>query len=98
MKKSSMEPSNETIQEIKNILEKEHGREFTWEEATKAAWDLANLAQIALELATEEYRRQKILEQFPKGFHLDVTGYSCLICGDSASEENSWFDKYGLKC
>jgi hypothetical protein len=38
------------------------------------------------------------LEEFPKGFHLDGIGYTCAICGGSASNENSWFDKYGIKC
>jgi hypothetical protein len=93
-----MEPSDEHIQETKNLLEKEHGREFTWEEARKAVWDLQTLARIAIEMATEEFRRQKLLKESPKGFHFDRTGYSCQICGDSASEENSWYDKYGLKC
>ena len=93
-----MEHSDKEIQEIKNILEKEHGREFSWEEATKAARDMRNLVRIILEFTKEEFRRKKMLEQYPKGFHLDLAGYSCLICGGSASKENSWYDKYGLKC
>lgn len=93
-----MEPSDKSIQEIKKILEEQHGREFTWEEARKAAWDAHTLVQIAIRVGEEQYRRQKLLEKSPKGFHLDRTGYSCMICGHSASGENSWFDKYGLKC
>lgn len=93
-----METSSKHIQEIKNFLEKEHLREFSWEEATKIERDLTCLAQLALEVAMEEHRRQKMLEQSPKGFHLDVTGYNCNICDGSASKENSWYDKYGLKC
>lgn len=38
-----------------------------------------------------------MFEESPKGFHLDRTG-TCLICGESTSNEKSWFDKYGLKC
>ena len=93
-----MEHTNEDIQEIKNVLEKEHGREFSWEEANKAASDMRTLARIIFEVATEELRRENMLEQYPKGFHLDRVGYCCLICGRSASKENSWYDKYGLKC
>lgn len=85
------------IQNIKDILEKEHGREFTWEEATKAMRDIENLARIAFNIATEELKRQERLKEFPKGFHLN-NGGPCLICGNRTSEENSWFDKYGLKC
>lgn len=35
-----MEISSKHIQEIKNFLEKEHGREFSCEEATKIERDL----------------------------------------------------------
>lgn len=93
-----MEPSTQQIQEIKGILEKEHGREFTWEEATKAAWDMHNLARICIEMAEEEFRRQELLKESPKGFYFDRKGYTCLLCGHSASGEDSWYDKYGLKC
>ncbi len=55
-------------------------------------------AWIAFEIAEEELRRQKILKESPKGFHLDRNGYTCPICRSSASEENSWYDQYGLKC
>jgi hypothetical protein len=92
-----MEPSDEKIQEIKALLEKQHGREFSWEEATKAAWDIQSLARILLDAAIEEAKRKKMLEEFPKGFHLDRRG-TCLICGESTSNEKSWYDKYGLKC
>jgi hypothetical protein len=93
-----MEHSDKDIQEIKNILEKKHGKEFSWEEASKAASDIRNFVGIIFELVTEECRREKMLEQYPKGFHFDLVGYSCLICGGPASKENSWYDKYGLKC
>ena len=93
-----MEHSDKEIQEIKNILEKKQGKECSWEEASKAARDIRNFAGIICELATEECRRRRMLEQHPKGFHFDLVGYSCLICGGPASKENSWYDKYGLKC
>lgn len=91
------EPKEKDIQNIKDILEKEHGREFTWEEATKAIWDLKNFARISYQLFAEETRRQDLLKENPKGFHLD-NGGSCSICSGVTSKENSWFDKYGLKC
>ena len=93
-----MEHSDKEIQNIKNILEKKQGKECSWEEASKAARDIRNFAGIICELATEECRRRRMLEQYPKGFHFDLVGYSCLICGGPASKENSWYDKYGLKC
>ncbi|MBS0424088.1 MAG: hypothetical protein JSR71_06615 [Proteobacteria bacterium] len=92
------EPAEKEIQEIKNHLEKSHGREFTWEEATKAAWDMRNLAQLFLKAGTEEYERQKKLKEFPKGFHLEGRSYTCSICNEINPGESSWYDKYGIKC
>jgi len=93
-----MEPSPKVIEALKKILEKDLEREFTWEEATKAARDMYILADIAIGLAKEEHRRQQKLKESPQGFHLDKEGYSCLICQHSAEGEDSWFDEYGLKC
>ena len=91
------EPSKETIQELKRIIEVQHGREFTWEEATKAAWDMRMFAQIALKVGKEEWERQEKLKEFPKGYELDAPG-NCHLCGKSVSEEKAWYDKYGIKC
>lgn len=92
-----MEPTTKQIQEIKEILEKDHGREFSWDEASKAAWDLNALVQIAFDLAVKECQKREKLKEFPNGYHLEGKG-TCLICGSIASEGNSWYDKYGLKC
>jgi hypothetical protein len=91
------EPSENEIQNIKNILEKEHCREFTTKEATKAIWDIRHFAEIMYKIVSEEMRRKDRLKENPKGFHLD-NGGNCSICSGSASKENSWFDRYGLKC
>ncbi len=92
-----MQLSQERIQELKGILEKEHGREFSWDEATEAGNTLIGLAELAISSFVEDQRRKKKLEESPKGFHLDGD-YRCFICGQSASREQSWFDKYGIKC
>jgi hypothetical protein len=89
--------SDKDIENIKKILEKEHNREFTWEEATKAMDDIKGLARIMYECASKEIRMQERLKENPKGFHLDDSG-QCSICGDFVSKENSWFDEYGIKC
>lgn len=93
-----MELSRERIQEMKNFLEKEHRREFSWEEASDAAYNMIRLAEVLLDAALDHQRRQKKLEESPKGFHLEGNGYICFICGQSASKEQSWYDKYGIKC
>ncbi len=93
-----MDFSDKDIQKIKDILEKEHGREFTWEEATKAMWSLQRFVEIASDIASEECRMQEMLKKHPKGFHFDQIGSCCKLCDKPTSNENSWFDKNGLKC
>lgn len=93
-----MELSKERIQEFKDILEKEKGEEVSWEEASEGAYNLARFAELIYDLEIKERRRKKKLEEFPKGFHLEGIGYSCSICGDSISNEETWYDKWGIKC
>jgi hypothetical protein len=90
--------STETIQEFKDILEKKARKEISWEEASEGAYRLAGLYDLLFKCAIEEERRQKRLEQFPKGFHLEGNGYTCAVCGRSVSNEETWYDKYGIKC
>ena len=90
--------SQKRIQEIKDILEKEHGREFTWDEATEAFRGIELYARVIFSMYQEDCRRKELLKGNPKGFHFDRKGYCCTICQDSAFGENSWYDKYGLKC
>ncbi len=89
--------SEKNIQEIKKILEETHRREFTYDEAKDAALRYATIVDLALKAGRERYRRKKMLEASPKGYHLDCAG-ACEICGHTTSGENSWFDRYGLKC
>jgi hypothetical protein len=91
-----MSSLEQNIREIKKILEKQHGREFTWEEAAETQSGLATLAEICFELWQEDERRKDKLLKFPKGFAIDDTSHMCIICKNITSK--SWFDKYGLKC
>ncbi|MCW1888284.1 MAG: HNH endonuclease [Candidatus Moranbacteria bacterium] len=93
-----MQLSDERIQEMKNLLEKEHGREFSWKEASDAAYNLAGLAELCLDSWQEDQRRKKKLEENPKGFILDGVGYSCFICGSGTQKDENWYDKWGIKC
>lgn len=93
-----MQLSDKRIQEMKDLLEKEPGKEVTWEEASDAAYNLAGLAEICFESWQEECRRNRKLLENPKGFKLDGVGYTCHICHDSTRAGGNWFDKYGIKC
>ena len=90
--------SKEIIQEFKDILEKKSGKEISWEEASEGARSLARFAEIMLDSYQEDQRRKKKLEENLKGFHLEGIGYTCFICGGSISNEETWYDKYGIKC
>jgi hypothetical protein len=90
--------SKEKIQEFKDILEKKTGKEITWEAASDGAYNLAGFAELMFDLYVKEQQRKKKLEEFPKGFHLEGIGYTCFICKNSISNEETWYDEYGVKC
>ena len=93
-----MQISDERIQEMKTLLEKKEGREFSWKEASDAAYNLVGFVDLIYESWQEEQRRKKKLEENPKGFILDGVGYSCFICGASTQKDENWYDKWGIKC
>ena len=73
-------------------------KEFTWEEASDAAYRLAGLAEIAFDSWKEDCRRKKKLEENPKGFVLDGVGFTCAVCHNGTHEGANWYDKWGIKC
>ncbi len=84
--------------ELKAILEKEHGREFSPDEIADCQRRLEGLAEICFDAWKEECRRKKKLEESPKGFQLDSYGYTCAICKNGTPVGENWYDKYGIKC
>jgi len=84
--------------ELKELLEKQEGREVTDQELFEAEHWLMGYAKIIYDFAKKEYQLKKQLDENPKGFHLEGEGYSCFICGVSVSNEQTWYDKYGIKC
>ena len=93
-----MSLSEEAIKEFKEIYEKKHGKELSDAEASESANNLFNLVRVLHEQAQIDYRRKLRLKDEPKGFHLTGEGYTCPICRMSMSNENTWYDKYGMKC
>lgn len=84
--------------ELRRLLEKEQGREITDQELFEAEHWLTSYAELMLDLGIKEVKRQDKLKENPKGFHLEGEGYSCFICGTTVSNEQTWYDKYGIKC
>lgn len=90
--------SEKSIQELKEIVKKDYDKELSDGEATDMARRLVGIAEICYSYTLEELCRKKRLEGSPKGFHIEGIGYSCAICGDSISNNETWYDKYGIKC
>ncbi len=89
----------EQVEEFKRIYKKAHGKELTDEEAWEGARSLARLAEIAFDAYVEDTRRKQRLEKEPKGYHLEEgRTYTCCICHDSISGQQTWYDKSGIKC
>jgi hypothetical protein len=91
------EPKEKQLRELKAILAKQHGREFTDQEVRQAFWDMKKLAHILYKVSCADIARKELLKENPKGFHLEEGG-TCLICKEFAPKENSWFDQNGVKC
>ncbi|MFY9311543.1 MAG: hypothetical protein WAQ28_21035 [Bacteroidia bacterium] len=98
LKRSYKDFSEKKIQEIKKALEKGCGREVTSKEAHQALGILYMFIEHSKDIVDEENRKQELLKKHPKGYYYDRKEGNCLVCGKIASEENFWFDKYGLKC
>lgn len=90
--------SDERVQEMKDIIEKDKGMEVSWSVAEDAAQNLAGFAELLFKLWLKDKEREKKLKEFPKGYTLEGVGYSCFICGNSTPENGNWYDKWGIKC
>lgn len=93
-----MKLSDERIKEFQEIYKKEYGKELSWEEATEAARNLMNLAELIYDCAQRDFRLKQKLKEHPKGFHVEGEGYTCFICGRSVSNEETWYDGNSVKC
>lgn len=88
---------DKSIQKFKDIFEEDYGKKFTWEEAYDAAHNLVGYFELLLEIDHKEKLRKQKLKQHPNGFHIEGT-YSCCLCGAQTSDDDLWYDKYGIKC
>lgn len=85
------------VDEMRAILEKEHGREVSSEEIESALRSIKTLAGVFYELYAEESKKEELLKLNPKGYHLKEGG-TCVICRHYVKGEKTWYDKHGLKC
>jgi hypothetical protein len=89
--------SKQQLKKLKALLEKEHGRAITEDELIKSHWFAQELGRALNDSSRIGYFHKKKLEDNPKGFHTEGN-FTCLVCGLPAVNENSWYDKDGIKC
>jgi hypothetical protein len=96
-----MSISDNSIQEYKDIFEKEYGKKITDSEAREGAERLATFANIVYDHAVTEMRREKRLkDEKVKGFFLETTdgSYTCAICRETLPGNEIWWNPKGLRC
>jgi hypothetical protein len=93
-----MQLPDESIKEFQALYEKEYGQKLTWEEARDAAQNLIDFMEVLMECDIKEKKREARLKTEPKGFPMEGGPYSCCVCRQSVPDEQTWYDKNGIKC
>jgi hypothetical protein len=88
--------TDEEIQSMKVAMEND-GKIVTWEQATEGVQSLRTLALIMYDTFITDERRKERLKRTPKGFHIDGDA-KCPICKNCISNEETWYDEFGVKC
>lgn len=92
--------SQKSIDEYKKIYKNKYHKDITDEEAKDQGERLNRVFDLIFDLSIKELQREKRLKKEPKGFHLDASEgtYSCIICSESITGLQTWWDKNGTKC
>jgi len=96
-----MEVSDKHIQEFKKLYKEKYGEDLSDAKAYEEARSLLGFTEILYDSFVRDRRIEKMLEKEPKGFPISRVGsgvYTCMVCHDSASGEDGWWDAYGPKC
>ncbi|EKE11014.1 MAG: hypothetical protein ACD_15C00154G0002 [uncultured bacterium] len=89
---------DESVNEFREIFKKEYGKELTMQEASDSAHNLVNFFDVLLKIESKDQERQHRLKKEPKGFHVYDGIYNCVICHKAVTGDESWYDKYRVKC
>ena len=93
-----MQLTDQQITEFQTIYKKEYGKELPPEESRESAQNLVDLMELLAKCAHKDFLRQERLKKEPKGFHIEGQGYNCSICYASISDDETWYDQFGIKC
>lgn len=89
--------SDKDLDEFIKISEKEGHVYKDREEARDSAQRLYSFAEMALDMAVEERRKNDRLIDEPDGFAFPGEGRGCSLCSRHISGD-MWWDKWGQKC
>ena len=92
-----MQLSDKDYEQYKKILQKDGVHYDTEEDYREAIDNLVAYAELAYEVAKEEYRLQQRLKDEPKGFIFTGEGRTCPLCCRNVMGD-MWYDKMGQKC
>lgn len=92
--------TDQSLQKYKEILGRDSKRKWSDDEVREASERLTQFASLLIDIFLEEKKKEKKLEEFPNGYHLeDRDGqYHCRICYRYIEGKDTWYDKYGIKC
>ncbi len=92
--------TDQSLQKYKEILERDSKRKWSDDEVREAIERLTQFASLIIDIFLEEKKKERKLEEFSNGYHLDDREgqYHCNICYRYITGEETWYDKYGLKC
>jgi len=93
-----MEISKKAVESFKKLMKDKYNKEYTDREAYEGASSLLGFYNALIKSAESELRKKRKLKEFPKGFHVDDGTYNCRVCRRHVTGEESWYDKYGVKC
>jgi hypothetical protein len=93
-----MQLPQKAIDEFKKAWKESFGEEISDDRAKAEATPLIGFFELLLRISQREARREEMLKEHPKGFHLTDGTYSCILCHATISRDSSWYDDYGQKC
>lgn len=92
-----MQLTDKDYERFKQSFEKEGIKYETEKEYREAINNLVAYAELAFDIAKEEYYRLQRLKDEPKGFLFLGEGRTCTLCCRNIMGD-MWYDKWGQKC
>lgn len=93
-----MSISDKSTKEFQELFNTKYGVNYTFEQAREAGDNLVGLVEMLYKLKLKEDARKERLKVEPNGFALLDGPYTCGVCGRQTTNEDNWYDEFGIKC